>query len=126
VLPGLLELAPAFWVRAAVAAAGSATGGFGSLPLRPPPPVLLPCGLGASVDVAFLFLEPSAAVRPHQALTGEEEEVPLLAEVPLLGGLPPPGEVLPLLGVSPVEEGDEEAAPGGGGCPLALLPPAAG
>jgi hypothetical protein len=51
--------------------------------------VLLPCGLGAFVDVAFLLLELSAAVRPHRALTGEEEEVPLLAEVPLLGGLPP-------------------------------------
>jgi hypothetical protein len=40
--------------------------------------------------------------------------VPLLAEVPLLGGLPPPEEVLPLLGVFPVEEEDEEAAPGVG------------
>jgi hypothetical protein len=98
VLPGPLELVPAFWVLAAAAAAGSATGGFGSLPLRPPPPVLLPCGLGASVAVAFLLLAPSAAARPRRALTGEEEEEPLLAEVPLLGGLPPPEGVLPLLG----------------------------
>jgi hypothetical protein len=63
--------------------------------------VLLLCGLGASVDVAFLLLEPYAAVRPRRALTGEEEEVLILAEVPLLGG-------------PPEEEGDEEAALGEG------------
>jgi hypothetical protein len=103
-------------------------GGSGSLPLRPPLPVLLPCGRGAFVDVTLLRLGPSAAVRRLLALSAgeEEEEVPLPAEVPLLGGLLPPEEVLPLREVSPGEEEDGEAAPGGGGCPLVLLLPAAG